>query len=168
MTEHQHESEDLEDYEVLGSSDTLAGSPGDDPLDRGVATPVRWSAPIRSGGTAGEQAEGESLDELLAEEEPDAYAEDDGDDDVADLDENAPGYDVRRYLRAEGPDHRAGRLVPENQDDEGIFADDGEAIGRDAGIDSGGATAEEAAVHVLGEEDDSVEPTGRNDDQLPR
>jgi hypothetical protein len=158
MTEHQHESEDLEDYEVLDSSDTLAGSPGDDPLDRGVATPERWSAPIRSGGTAYEQAEGESLDDLLAEEEPDVYAGGYGDDGV---DENAPGYDVRRSQRAEGPDQRAGRLVPENDDDdEGIFVDDGEAIGRDAGIDSGGATAEEAAVHVLDEDDDSVEPTG--------
>lgn len=107
MTEHQHESEDLEDYEVLDSSDTLAGSPGDDPLDRGVVTPERWSAPIRSGGTADEQAEGESLDDLLAEEEPDVNARDYGDDDIADLDENAPGYDVRRFLSAEGPDERA-------------------------------------------------------------
>ena len=161
MTEHQHESEDLEDYEVLDSSDTLAGSPGDDPLDRGVVTPERWSAPIRSGGTADEQAEGESLDDLLAEEEPDVNARDYGDDDIADLDENAPGYDVRRFLSAEGPDER-GRLVPQNDDDEGEFVDDGEAIGRDAGIDSGGATAEEAAVHVLDDEEDSVEPTGED------
>ncbi len=161
MTEHQHESEDLEDYEVLDSSDTLAGSPGDDPLDRGVVTPERWSAPIRSGGTADEQAEGESLDDLLAEEEPDVNARDYGDDDIADLDENAPGYDVRRFLSAEGPD-RAGRPVPQNDDDEGEFVDDGEAIGRDAGIDSGGATAEEAAVHVLDDEEDSVEPTGED------
>jgi hypothetical protein len=160
MTEHQHESEDLEDYEVLDSSDTLAGSPGDDPLDRGVATPERWSAPIRSGGTAEEQEEGESLDDLLAEEEPDIHAEDYGDDDIADLDENAPGYDVRRFLHAEGPDQRAGRLVPEDDDDEGIGVDDGDAIGRDAGIDGGGATSEEAAIHVLDGEDDSVEPTG--------
>ena len=117
MTERRHESENLEDYEVLDSSDTLAGPPGDDPLDRGVATPERWTASIRSGGTAEEQDEGESLDSLLAEEQPDVSAED---------------YD----------------------------ADAGEAVGLDAGIDSGGATAEEAAVHVLDEEDNSVEPTG--------
>jgi hypothetical protein len=162
MTERRHESEDLEDYEVLDSSDTLAGPPGDDPLDRGVATPERWSAPIRSGGTADEQEHGESLDELLAEEEPDVGAEDyDGDDDFEDLDENAPGKDVRRSLRAEGPDPRAGRLVSQTDDDEGTYPDDGEVIGLDAGIDSGGATAEEAAIHVLAEEDDdSVEATG--------
>ena len=42
--ETRHESQDLEDYEVLDASDTLDGKPGDDPLDRGVATPDRWSA----------------------------------------------------------------------------------------------------------------------------
>jgi hypothetical protein len=161
MTERQHESEDLEDYEVLDSSDTLAGPPGDDPLDRGVATPERWSAPIRSGGTADEQSEGESLDELLAEEEPDVDAGRYRDDDAADVDENAPGYDVRRFLREKGPDPRAGRLVSDNDDDESAYLGDGDAIGRDAGIDSGGATAEEAAVHVLDQQDDySVEATG--------
>jgi hypothetical protein len=159
MTERQHESEDLEDYEVLDSSDTLAGPPGDDPLDRGVATPERWSVPIRSGGTADEQAQGESLDELLAEEEPDVGEQGNGTDDVADLDENAPRDDVRRFQREEGPDLRAGRLVSGNDDSEVKYIDDGEAIGLDAGIDSGGATAEEAAVHVLDEEDDSVEAT---------
>lgn len=161
MTERRHESEDLEDYEVLDSSDTLAGPPGDDPLDRGVATPERWSAPIRSGGTADEQERGESLDELLAEEEPDVDAGGYYGDDIDDLDENAPGDDVRRSLHAEGPDPRAGRLVSESDDDEGIYTGDGDAVGLDTGINGGGATAEEAAVHVLDEEDDgSVEATG--------
>src|SRR3974390_2178517 len=65
------ESADLEDYEVLDSGDTLSGAPGDDPLDRGVVPPERWSAGVRFGTTGGEQEEGESLDQLLAEEEPD-------------------------------------------------------------------------------------------------
>lgn len=158
MTERPHESEDLEDYEVLDSSDTLAGAPGDDPLDRGVATPERWSTPIRSGGTADEQEEGESLDELLAEEEPDIDDEGYGLDDAG-PDENAPGDDVQRFLQEEGADPRAGRLVA-GDDDEGYSFDDGEAVGRDAGIDSGGATSEEAAVHVLDGENDSAEATG--------
>jgi len=149
LTEREPESEDLEDYEVLDSSDTLAGPPGDDPLDRGVATPERWSAPIRSGGTADEQEDGESLDELLAEEEPEVYA-----DDYEDLDENALRDDVERSVRADGPDRRAGRLVSDYADDEGTDRGDGEAVGADAGIDGGGATAEEAAVHVLDEEGD--------------
>jgi Family of unknown function (DUF5709) len=156
MTERRHESEDLEDYEVLDSSDTLAGPPGDDPLDRGVATPERWSAPIRSGGTAAEQEAGESLDELLAEEEPDVGAAGFGDqaddlDEFADVDENAPDDAVRRALLGAGPDARAGRLVAEDEDADTLA--DGESVGHDAGIDSGGATAEEAAVHVLGDDD---------------
>ncbi|HYK66644.1 MAG TPA: DUF5709 domain-containing protein [Streptosporangiaceae bacterium] len=156
MTERQHESEDLEDYEVLDTSDTLTGPPGDDPLDRGVATPERWSAPIRSGGTAEEQENGESLDELLAEEEPDVGAGGDGDDEFAGLDENEPDYDVRRALAADGPDPRAGRLISHLDGDESSsWVDDGESVGFDAGIDSGGATAEEAAVHVLDEDYDS-------------
>ena len=155
MTERQHESEDLEDYEVLDASDTLAGPPGDDPLDRGVATPERWSAPIRSGGTAEEQEQGESLDDLLAEEEPDVGAADYGDDEFAGLDENEPGQDVRRAVAADGPDPRAGRLVSEPGDDESSYPGDRQFVAFDDGIDSGGATAEEAAVHVLDEADDS-------------
>ena len=65
--ERRHESSDLEDYQVLDASDTLDGAPGDDPLDRGVATPERWSAAIRYGTTAEEQEDGESLDQLLAD-----------------------------------------------------------------------------------------------------
>jgi Family of unknown function (DUF5709) len=151
MTERRHESDDLEDYEVLDSSDTLDGPPGDDPLDRGVATPERWSAPIRSGGTAEEQEAGESLDELLAEEEPDVGAAG-YDDEFEDPDENAPDDDVRRALLGDGPDPRAGRLVAEDEEyDDNL--DDGESVGYDAGIDSGAATAEEAAVHTFDDED---------------
>src|SRR5580700_3395678 len=69
--ERRHESSDLEDYQVLDASDTLDGAPGDDPLDRGVATPERWSAGVRFGTTTEEEQAGESLDQLLSEEEPD-------------------------------------------------------------------------------------------------
>jgi Family of unknown function (DUF5709) len=160
MTERRHESEDLEDYEVLDSSDTLAGPPGDDPLDRGVATPERWTAPIRTGGTADEQEAGESLDELLAEEEPDVGAYDYDDDELDDSDENAPEDDVRRALRDEGPDPRVGRLTAENDDpynfDGSPYASDGgDAVGYDAGLAGGAATAEEAAMHAL--DDDTGE-----------
>src|SRR5579859_7519505 len=88
--ETRHESEDLQDYQVQDSTDTLSGAPGDDPLDRGVVPPERWSAGVRYGVTAGEQEQGESLDQLLSEEEPDpalAYDEDDDEDgDDEDLD----------------------------------------------------------------------------------
>ncbi|MGH3235722.1 MAG: hypothetical protein ACRDOH_21215, partial [Streptosporangiaceae bacterium] len=63
--ETRHESADLEDYQVEDASDTLEGNPGDDPLDRGVIPPERWSAGIKFGSTAAEQESGESLDQLL-------------------------------------------------------------------------------------------------------
>jgi Family of unknown function (DUF5709) len=86
---------------------------------------------------------GESLDQYLAQEEPDVdpYAEDgdaDGDEDEL----------TRRGYEREA---RAGRLVA---DDEG-FGEDAEpdSVGWDRGIDGGGASAEEAAVHVVDDPD---------------
>lgn len=157
--ERRHESSDLEDYETKDTSDTLDGPPGDDPLDRGVVVPERWSAGMRFGSTAEEQHEGESLDELLAEEEPDAGAEDYADSDEhhqhSDWDENATDEDITRYEAEAGPDPRAGRLVA---DDEGAHADaEADLVAHDAGADSGGATAEEAAVHEVAEEDEENE-----------
>lgn len=147
----KHESEDLEDYEVLDASDTLDGDPGDDPLDRGVVAPDRWSAGTRYA-LEGEE-DSESLDELLAEEEPDETV-----DDADDWDENAPESDVTRLERDYDPDPRAGRLVSPDEDGDDVtdtlvdFEKD--EVARDAGIDGGGATAEEAAVHVVGDEDE--------------
>jgi Family of unknown function (DUF5709) len=160
--ETRHESEDLEDYQVQDTTDTLIGAPGDDPLDRGVIPPERWSAGIRYGTTEEEQAEGESLDQLLAEEEPDDTEEeledaleldDEEPEDVEDFDEDddAGDEDVDGLLLDDGPDPRAGRLVAE---DEGAHPDEEEdLVARDVGIDGGAATAEEAAMHVVEEDD---------------
>jgi hypothetical protein len=157
--ETRHESQDLEDYETLDSYDTLDGKPGDDPLDRGVATPDRWSAGMRYGTTTEEEQDGESLDQLLDEEEPDTTLDDleavetenedepgsiDDDDELAD-------EDVDGLLLDDGQDPRAGRLVAE---DEGARADaEADLVASDVGIDGGAATAEEAAVHVVDEDD---------------
>jgi hypothetical protein len=152
--ETRHESSDLEDYEVKDASDTLSGEPGDDPLDRGVAPPERWSAGMRFGTTADEQEEGESLDQLLAEEEPDDGLDDD-DDDLPEDDEDTD--EAEEYLDGllldDGPDPRAGRLVAE---DEGAHPDEeADLVARDVGIDGGAASAEEAALHVV--EDDETD-----------
>jgi hypothetical protein len=149
--ETRHESEDLEDYQVLDSSETLDGPPGDDPLDRGVVTPERWSAGIRFGTTASEQNEGESLDQLLAEEEPDVGFDADDEEPSDSGDEDASDEDVDGLLLDDGPDPRAGRLVAE---DEGAHVDsEADLVASDVGIDGGGATAEEAAMHVVEEDD---------------
>jgi Family of unknown function (DUF5709) len=150
--ENRHESADLEDYQVEDSADTLDGPPGDDPLDRGVIPPERWSSSMRIGSTASEQDSGESLDELLAEEEPDVTGEIDDErlEDIAG-DEDAADEDIDGLLLDDGPDPRAGRLVA---DDEGADPDqEPDLLAHDVGIDGGAATAEEAAVHVVRDDD---------------
>jgi hypothetical protein len=166
--ETRHESADLEDYETDDPYDTLDGPLGDDPLDRGVAPPERWSAGIRYGTTADEQERGESLDQLLAEEEPDAGPEIDDDDDEEDEeleaeavagDEDVAEEDVDGLLLDDGPDPRAGRLV--GQDEDGYpLDDDGDLVARDVGVDGAAASAEEAAVHVVDEDDYDIRSDG--------
>src|ERR1051326_5074830 len=155
------ESADLTDYEVQDASDSLDGNPGDDPLDRGVVPPQRWSAAIRRGSTAAEQRDGESLDQLLAEEEPDVTAEvDEADEEPAGdpADAAAGDEDVDGLLLDDGPDPRAGRLVAE---DEGAHPDEeADLVARDIGIDGGGATAEEAAMHVVDDDDTDIRSEG--------
>lgn len=175
--ETRHESADLEDFETRDASETLTGDPGDDPLDTGLAPPERWSTAMRYGTTAQEQEQGESLDQLLAEEEPDVFAqqseEDSEDEDEEDAgadgadyasnadytasdddDEDEADQDLDGELLDDGPDPRAGRLVGS---DEGTHAD-GEAdlVATDVGIDGGGASAEEAALHVVEDDDTDI------------
>ncbi|HTP14670.1 MAG TPA: DUF5709 domain-containing protein [Streptosporangiaceae bacterium] len=138
------EENDLEDDGMLDASDTLDGDPGDDPLDQGIVPPDRWSAGQGFGTTLAEERAGESLDQLLAEEVPDAdpYAE-------AELSLDDPRSD-------DDQEPRAGRLV---SGDEGAHPDaQSRLVARDVGIDGGAATAEEAAVHVA---DDTAGPAVR-------
>ena len=153
--ETRHESADLEDYSVQEPSDSLIGDPEDDPLDRGVAPPERWSAAMKFGSTADEQEEGESLDQLLAEEEPDDALDLDEDDEPED-DEDTDEADeyLDGLLLDDGPDPRAGRLVAE---DEGAHPDEeADLVARDVGIDGGAASAEEAALHVVEDDDTDI------------
>jgi Family of unknown function (DUF5709) len=155
--ETRHESADLEDYETQDAYDTLDGDLGDDPLDRGVAPPERWSAGMRYGTTAQEQEDGESLDQQLAEEEPDDIDDDDDEDEElasAEGDDDAGDEDVDGLLLDDGPDPRAGRLVAQ---DEGVHADtEADLVARDVGVDGAGAGAEEAAMHVVEDDDNDI------------
>jgi len=136
------EENELEDDGILDASDTLDGDPGDDPLDTGILPPDRWSAGEGFGTTLAEERAGESLDQLLAEEEPepDPYAE-------ADLAPDDLLVDEDDSLADDGEDPRSGRLVAE---DEGAHSDrEPDLVARDVGIDGGAASAEEAAVHLV-------------------
>jgi len=136
MSEARPDIDDVEDDGVLDTADSLESDDvRSDVLDRGIDAGDRYRASDRFGTTAEEQSRGESLDQLLAEEEPDVNAGFD------DEDEDAPA-DL-----GSSPQTRAGRLV---EPDEGAHEDeDAEVYATDAGVDGAGASAEEAAVHLV-------------------
>jgi hypothetical protein len=140
---YELDDDEAEDDGVLDPSDTLEGDPGDDPLDPGIEPPDRWSAGERFGTTLSEERQGESLDQLLAEEEPesDPYAEEDRPQEAP----LAPDYE----------EPRAGRLIAEDEGAHTVAEPD--LVASDVGIDGGGAGAEEAAVHVQDDYADSPE-----------
>lgn len=157
------EYDKFQDEGQLDASDTLEGNPGDDPLDAGIIPADKWSPATRYGDTAPEQEEGESLDQLLSEEQPDVFAEldreadEDEEDEVEDAsgdDEDAGDEDVDGLGLDDGPDPRSGRLVAE---DEGAHSDtEDELVATDVGIDGGAASAEEAAVHTVDDDDTDI------------
>lgn len=157
--ERRHRSSDLTDYEVLDSSDTLTGAPGDDPLDRGIATPERWSAAMRFGSTAAEQRSGATLDQRLGRENPDDGLDtaDERPDGVS-WDENASDGDIRGLAALDGAGPRTGRLIRAYADEAVFRSWETAAVARDVGIDGGGASAEEAALHVMPDEDTGPRP----------
>ena len=117
-----------------GDGDSMSDDRGlAEPLDEGYSPPERWSVGQGYGNTPLEEELGETLDQRIAQEEPepDPYAEEDLDD----LDDGEVG------------DVRSGRLVAPDQ---GAHEDeDSEMFADDAGIDGAGASAEEAAMHVV-------------------
>ncbi|MGZ4427650.1 MAG: DUF5709 domain-containing protein [Nocardioidaceae bacterium] len=141
MSENSGENEIYNSYSVddedqpQGEGDSLVDARGlEEPLDEGYSPPERWSAGEGYGNTPFEEEQGESLDQRLAQEEPepDPYLE------AANEAEDVGG---------EVGDRRAGRLVDE---DEGLGPDEeSELVAEDVGIDGAGSTAEEAAVHVI-------------------
>jgi hypothetical protein len=150
--------DEFQDEGNLDASDTLEGNPGDDPLDAGIIPADKWSAGMRFGDTAAEEKQGESLDQLLAEEEPDVLAkldsEDEEDESESDDDEDAGDEDVDGLLLDDGPDPRSGRLVAEDEGAHSVTESD--LVATDAGIDGGAASAEEAAVHTVDDDDTDI------------
>ncbi len=125
-----------------GSEDSLVDDRGlEEPLDEGYSPPEKWSAGQKWGNTPLEEELGETIDQRVEQEEPepDPYAAAAAED----LDEQDEDPEVG--------DERAGRLV---EPDEGWRTDTEKDLdAEDVGIDGAGASAEEAAVHVIDEED---------------
>lgn len=135
----------VDDDNQLQPEDTLIDRGLDDILDEGYSPPER---PYGSGAFA----LSESMDQLLAEEEPDPAARinvvlDEADMQLSDDWEREAEFPQRREVGSV----RAGRLVAPDLG----FAEDGEPdlIAEDVGISGGAASAEEAAIHIIEEED---------------
>lgn len=135
-----------DDEDQLPTADTLDDEDVDDPLDRGYSPPERYSAGQGYGNTPLEEHEGETLEQRLDQEVPEAdpYAGPPADAIVdGDVDDGEVGGS------------RAGRLVAP---DLGSGADEEAGlVGEDVGIDGAAASAEEAAVHVVPEEYEELE-----------
>ncbi len=144
----------VDDEDQPSAEDTLDDRGLVDPLDEGYSPPERPRG-VESFGTTFEEARrGESLDQRVAQEEPDPSAA--FDDPLAKPDERSHDDPDSRddadddfVSDDEVGDRRAGRLV---DPDEGVRADsEKDLVGEDVGIDGAGASAEEAAMHVVDE-----------------
>src|SRR5919199_4427179 len=113
-----------------GSGDSLVDDRGlAQPLDEGYSPPEKWSVAEGYGNTPLEEELGETLDQRIAQEEPEP--------DPYEL-AATETPDVEGEVGAE----RAGRLVDPTH---GIGPDhEGDLIGEDVGIDGAAASAEEA------------------------
>ena len=119
----------FEGADQIDPSESLTGDNTEDPLDAGYSPPDREPRASRYGTTADEQRAGESVEQRLAEEEPDV-----GSSDWTDTE----------------PNERAGRLVAP---DEGAHPDqESDEIAFDAGRAGYASSAEEAAVHIEDED----------------
>jgi hypothetical protein len=133
----------VEDAEDMDPAENLTGDGTPESLDEPEET--RWDPPDREpkntkwGTTLEEEREGEPLDMRLAEEEPDVSVDEVGDPDT----------------------DRAGRLVAP---DEGAHEDqESDVIATDVGRAGFAASAEEAAIHVVGEDELNEQDSNEQD-----
>ena len=132
--------EESEQLDQLQPDDSLVDRGVADVLDEGYVAPEKWSPAQSFGNTRAEMRHGETLEQRIAQEEPDA--------DPADGPWNTDPTDFRQVGK-----RRAGRLVDA---DGGIDAEDREpeSIGHEVGLAGGAASAEEAAMHIIDDYED--------------
>ncbi|MGL5850177.1 MAG: DUF5709 domain-containing protein [Phycicoccus sp.] len=162
--QNENIANDLGDYSVndedqLQPEDTLVQDDVEDPLDRGYSPPDTDRGSRMHGVTAEEQARDETIDERIKQEVPDPASAYGAPDNESGLDVELVGGDDPDAIPAEDDwlgdgevgSERAGRLVAP---DEGGWGDtEKDLVGEDVGVDGAGASAEEAAVHVVREDD---------------
>lgn len=133
-----------EDDNQLQSADTLIDRGVDDVLDEGFSPPEQPYGP-------GAFGPAESMDQMLAEEEPDPAARinvwfDAAEQQRSDEAERDAEFPESREVGGV----RAGRLVAQDRG----FGEHAEAelVAEDVGISGGAASAEEAAMHIIEDE----------------
>ena len=123
----------------LQPADTLDDRGVEDVLDEGYSPPEKPIGSRAHGTTPAEVAAGETLEDRIAQEEPEV-------DPYAEAHAGIPDEESPDQVGQE----RAGRLTAP---DEGLRQDvDAELVADDHGIDGAAASAEEAAVHVIDDE----------------
>ena len=141
----------LDDEDQLQPEDTLDDRGVDDLLDEGYSPPERPRGVDAFGTTLAEQRQGESIEQRLAHEVPDpanTFEDIDADSDrVGDDDPDSIAAEDDFLGDPEAGDRRCGRLMAP---DEGAHADtESDMVASDMGIDGGGSSAEEAAMHIV-------------------
>ncbi|QXT61827.1 DUF5709 domain-containing protein [Tessaracoccus palaemonis] len=132
--------EGSEQLDQLQRSDSLIDRGVDDVLDEGYIAPDNWSPAQGFGNTPEEMRQGETLEQRMRQEIPEP---------VPDV-ENWNPNNEKREVGAE----RAGRLMHV----QGSGRED--TLGVDVGISGGAASAEEAAMHIISDDqsdDDIIE-----------
>lgn len=173
MTDSIYEpvNDDENDAEVL-DLDQAFGEDGTDVIETSWSPPEKPRAMDAFGTTLEEEQQGETLEQRIAQEEPDPNMEVDlvegeppvraGEgggvpDDVDAGDGEVPddAFDDGVLDDGEVGEARAGRLV---DPDEGVREDaEKDLVATDVGIDSGAASAEEAAVHIVDSEQIAID-----------
>ncbi|RMB59945.1 DUF5709 domain-containing protein [Tessaracoccus antarcticus] len=126
--------DESEQLDQIQEADSLIDRGVEDVLDEGYTAPEQWSAAQGFGNTPEEMRQGETINQRIKQEEPEKKA--------SDVEWNASKED--REVGGE----RAGRLMR-------VQGPGGEAtLGTDVGFSGGAASAEEAAMHIISEDED--------------
>ena len=129
--------DESEQLDQLQPGDSLIDRGVEDVLDEGYITPDHWSPAQGFGNTPEEMRQGETLEMRIKQEEPER---------VAEIEDWNPTHEPREVGGA-----RAGRLMAV-QGGGGIE----HTLGVDVGYGGGAASAEEAAMHIISDEDDDL------------
>lgn len=144
-TVYQPQDDGGQDGENLPDMEDSLGDRESDDMLPGYSPPERPRGVDRFGTTSAEERRGETLDQRVAQEEPNEWEREDGSDGLGDSDDTDG-----ELIDDQVGDRRSGRLVAP---DEGVRGDsEKDVVARDIGRDDGSASAEEAAMHIVDED----------------